>query len=139
MDKNVRVIIKGLHNMVDEESDVTVETEGTYYNKNGMYYICYEEKDEYSDEMHTNVLKIKKEYIELIKRGKSPTRLKFETGKLNNTYYNTAVGSLYVGTDTKSIYVSEDDKSINVKIEYELVIDEEKVADCVVEIQIIKK
>lgn len=57
MDKNVRVIIRGLHNTDSDESDMVIDVKGTYYNKNGKHYICYEEKDENSNQANTNMLK----------------------------------------------------------------------------------
>ena len=138
MDKNVRVIIRGLHNTDSDESDMVIDVKGTYYNKNGKHYICYEEKDENYNQANTNMLKMRDDNIELIKRGNNATHLNFEKGKINTTYYKTFAGNLYIGVDTKYMHVIEGDGRIEARIEYALVMDEQKVSDCVVEIQVIE-
>lgn len=136
MKKNVKIFIKGMHAGEDTNSDVGSMMEGTYYYKEDKHYIFYEEKSSDGAEQSNNILKIKKNEVELIRKGYSATHLYFEEGKLNNTYYDTIIGKLFVGVDTKSVHIEETDSSIRVKIEYSLLMDDEKVSDCVVDIEV---
>ncbi len=139
MEKDVRIIIKGLHDAGYDKSDVVLDVIGTYYNKNGKHYICYKETDEHSGESYNSIIKMQPDNIELIKRGSGAAHLYFEKGKLNNSHYKTVMGSLFIGIDTKYIDFNESTDEINARIEYTLVVEEEKAADCIVEIKICKE
>ena len=134
--KNVNVIINSIHNSEHSEDIMQVNAEGTYYNKNGKHYICYEETDNESGEVSNNLLKIWENNVEMIKRGAGATRLHFEAGKLNNAYFQTIMGKLFVGVDTKHIKIIEENDRLQVTIEYSLIIEEEKASDCIVDILI---
>lgn len=136
MNKDVRVCIKGLHSNGDEPSDVGIDVNGTYYYKDGRHYVCFEENFQNGSENSHSILKMRPDMIELIRRGHGATHLYFETGKLNHTYYSTIMGKLFIGVDTSCIDLQVTDKVIKARIEYELIMDEIKALDCIVEIEI---
>lgn len=137
MNKNVRVRIKGLHSNADESSDIGIDVKGTYYYKDGRHYVCFDEVSQDGRDKSKSILKMKPDMIELIKRGQGATHLYFETGKLNNTYYNTFMGNIFIGVDTRYMELNVTEQSIMARIEYELVMNEIKTADCTVEIEVI--
>ena len=134
MDGNVKINIKGLHENEDESSDVGTEVLGKYYLKNGKQYILYEEKSLEDGMVSKNTIKISEDTVEVIKKGYGDMHLTFTEGKVNNTYLSTIAGKIFVGVNTEKLVVLEEKNQIRVSIEYSLMMDEEKVSDCKVEI-----
>lgn len=134
--KYVEIIIKGLHCDGTDTADMCICAKGTHYHKNDKHYICYDETDMETGETSGSILKIGENYVELMKRGAGATHLLFENGKRNNTYLQTVMGRIFIGVDTKCIHIIEETDRILATIEYALLVEEEKVSDCTVEILI---
>lgn len=136
MDKDVFVTIKGIHTANNDTDDTEILIPGEYYFRNNKHFVCYEEVSESDGERTKSVMKISNNMVELIKRGSSVSRLIFEKDKKNYSLYNTGVGDLYLGVDTSDIQMitSEDERRIDVKINYSLEINQQKVSDCEVNI-----
>lgn len=131
--KNVSIIINSMHNGESGEDSIQVNTEGTYYYKNGKHYICYKETDKESGEVSNSLLKVWANNVEMVKRGTGATHLYFETGKLNNTYLHTVMGNIFVSIDTGYVEITEETDKLKVNIEYSLIMEGEKMSDCRVE------
>ncbi len=136
MDKDVFITIKGIHTANNESDDTEILIPGEYYYRNNKHFICYEEVSESNGERSRSVMKISDNMVELIKRGSGSSHLIFEKDKKNYSLYNTGVGSLYLGVDTSDIQmvISEDQRRIDVKINYSLEINQQKVSECEVSI-----
>lgn len=136
MDKDVFVTIKGIHTTNNDTDDTEILIPGEYYFRNNKHFICYEEVSEPDGEKTKSVMKISNNMVELIKRGSSVLRLIFEKDKKNYSLYNTGMGDLYLCVDTSDIQMitSEDERRIDVKINYSLEINQQKVSDCEVNI-----
>ena len=136
MDKDVFVTIKGIHTANNESDDTEILIPGEYYYRNNKHFICYEEVSESNGERSRSVMKISDNMVELIKRGSGSSHLIFEKDKKNYSLYNTGVGSLYLGVDTSDIQMvtSEDQRRIDVKLNYSLEINQQKVSECEVSI-----
>lgn len=136
MDKDVFVTIKGIHTTNNDSDDTEILIPGEYYFRNNKHFICYEEVLESNGEKSKSVMKISNNMVELIKRGSGSSHLIFEKDKKNYSLYNTGMGNLYLGVDTSDIQMitSEDERRIDVKINYSLEINQQKVSDCEVSI-----
>ena len=136
MDKDVFVTIKGIHTTNNDSDDTEILIPGEYYFRNNKHFICYEEVSESNGEKSKSVMKISNNMVELIKRGSGSSHLIFEKDKKNHSLYNTGMGNLYLGVDTSDIQMitSEDERRIDVKINYSLEINQQKVSDCEVSI-----
>ncbi len=136
MDKDVFVTIKGIHTTNNDSDDTEILIPGEYYFRNNKHFICYEEVSESNGEKSKSVMKISNNMVELIKRGSGSSHLIFEKDKKNYSLYNTGMGNLYLGVDTSDIQMitSEDERRIDVKINYSLEINQQKVSDCEVSI-----
>ena len=136
MDKDVFVTIKGIHTTNNDSDDTEILIPGEYYFRNNKHFICYEEVSESNGEKSKSVMKISNNMVELIKRGSSSCHINFEKDKKNYSLYNTGMGNLYLGVDTSDIQMitSEDERRIDVKINYSLEINQQKVSDCEVSI-----
>ena len=139
MNQNVKVLIKGLHKSEGKSSDLGSEAIGKYFFKNGKHYILYDEKISETDVVIKNTIKVSEDTVEVIKKGYNDMHLVFSEGKINNTYLSTIAGKIFVGVNTEKIVVKEENHSLNIVVEYSLMMNEEKVSDCNVQIIIISK
>ena len=135
MTKDVLLTISGLHydefsGRADDNEPIEVITPAAYYLKNNKHYIIYEEVVEGMPGSIKNKIRISGEdQLEILKSGLSGTHMVFEKDKIHMTPYETPYGELLLGIYTKDLKVEESDDRINIRINYELDINGDKVAD----------
>ena len=135
MTKDVLLTISGLHYdefycREDDNEPIEVITPAAYYLKNNKHYIIYEEVVEGMPGSIKNKIRISGEdQLEILKSGLSGTHMVFEKDKIHMTPYETPYGELLLGIYTKDLKVEESDNRINIRINYELDINGDKVAD----------
>ena len=134
MTKDVLISISGLHyDALDGEGEgqpVEVITPAAYYLKSGKHYVVYDEMVEGMPGTIRNTIKITGDYMfEIRKSGIADTHMVFEKDKIHMTPYETPYGELLLGIYTKDLKVEESDDRINIRINYELDINGDKVAD----------
>ena len=89
------------------ESDVVIqEFSGTYYDKDGMNYILYEEINEDDPETVKVTLKYDGTSMEITKRGLLNSRMVFKRGESFKSDYVTPFGTFTLGIFTKKYTVS---------------------------------
>ena len=136
MDKDVLIKIIGLQVVGDEDDEIEVLTKGQHYFKNDQHYILYDEYEEETEEKIKNVIKFNANRAEVSREGFISAKLVFEKGKMNQTLYATPLGDILMEIKTKEIKLKEKDDNINLKIDYELYADSEKLSDSEIEIDI---
>lgn len=142
MTKDVLLSISGMHYDVDgiekgtEETPIELITPASYYLKNGKHYVKYEEPVEGIPGVIKNTVKVSKEKVEMIKSGLSNTHMIFEKNKIHMTDYETPYGNLLVGVHTRALDVMEEEKSIGIRVNYELDVNGDKLADCNIRMEI---
>ena len=135
MTKDVLLTISGLHydefsGREDDNEPIEVIPPAAYYLKNNKHYIIYEEVVEGMPGSIKNKIRISGEdQLEILKSGLSGTHMVFEKDKIHMTPYETPYGELLLGIYTKDLKVEESDDRINIRINYELDINGDKVAD----------
>ena len=140
MTKDVLISISGLQFAGGENSEpVEVITSGSYYKKNGRHYILYDEVAEDTAGTTKNIIKLGDEVLDITKRGETNVHMMFEKNRKNVTYYYTPYGSLLIGIDAKSVDVQETENDIDVKVNYELEVNYEHMADCTLNMSIKSK
>ncbi|HIZ80887.1 MAG TPA: DUF1934 domain-containing protein [Candidatus Mediterraneibacter pullistercoris] len=149
MTKDVLVSISGKHIDIMEDptrgyetgdDSIEVVTPANYYCKNGKHYIIYDEVLEGMAGTIRNKIKITgTESIEIMKSGVSSSHMIFEKNKKNQTYYRTPYGQLLIGVNTKNMEVCVDDDRINVRLDYELDVNHEPLADCRIKLDVMSK
>ena len=140
MTKEVLVTISGLQFSPETESEsVELITSGSYYKKNGKHYIIYDEVNEGFSETTRNIIKLNDDFMDITRRGVSNVHMMFEKNRKNVTYYYTPYGSLLIGIDAKSVDVQETENDIHVKVNYELEVNYEHMADCSITMNIKSK
>lgn len=136
MTKDVLLSIKGLQFDGKENTDISTIQAAQYYFKNGKHYVFYDETVEGSKEVVRNVIKFDEQEVEVNKKGIFQVQLLFEKKKQNLSNYRTPYGLLVIGTDTQKIGLTEEEREIDLKIEYDLEVNYQHLAECCIEIKI---
>lgn len=141
MTKDILVSIKGLQIPEDsqQEEQLEVITNGSYFQRNGKHYIKYDEVVEGMEGSIQNLIKINRDSLEVTKRGLSNVHMIFEAHKKNVTYYDTPFGNLLVGIAATNIDVKEEQERIDVQVDYALEINYQHMADCTISMNIQSK
>lgn len=144
MTKEVLLTVSGLHydnfsEMAPGEENELIEviTPASYYLKNGKHYVVYDEVVEGIPGTIKNKIRISEDgLLEIMKSGLANTKMVFEKDKINMTRYETPYGELMVGVYTKGMQIDVTDEIIDVRVNYTLDINSEKVADCDIKMHI---
>lgn len=133
MTKDILVSICGMQFMAEDDGDadpVEIIAPGEYYNKNGKHYVLYDELMEGFEETTKNVIKISENCLDITKKGVANVHMIFEKNKKNVTHYYTPFGSILVGIDAKQVEITETEDLIDVKVNYDLEVNYEFLANC---------
>ena len=142
MTKDILISIKGLQFESGNDEAVEMIAPGEYYLRNGKHYVLYEEMAEGMDGSHDiskNTLKISKDTVEIMKKGGSNVHLIFQENQKNMTYYTTPFGQLLISIFTNHITIKEKEEVIEVKLRYDLEINQSYVSDCEITIYVMAK
>lgn len=123
-----------------EESIIELVTEGSIYEKNGSYYIVYEESELSGLEGSTTSLKVEEnKKISMNRFGSLAAKFTFEEGKSYGTNYMTAYGSLDmdVSTNYLKIDINKEEVKGSIEIDYDLNITGQSATSNKLKIQII--
>ena len=130
MTKDVLISITGEHTLDGDSGDVELITTGNYYEKNGVRYLLYDESMEGLDQPVKNVVKIRPDTMEIIKRGGVNVHMTFRRGVTVMASYVTPFGEMLVGITTERIRLEETDGTLCVRVEYILEINGQQVSRC---------
>jgi uncharacterized beta-barrel protein YwiB (DUF1934 family) len=120
-----------------QTENIEFTADGNYAEKNGKYYIIYNEVSDDDKSSITTTLKIEsKEKIILTRNGPYPSRLEIEKGERNLCRYGTAMGTFTVGLYTFLVDVSLDKKGGIVRFSYNLDVDSDKVSRNEIEVTV---
>lgn len=126
--------IHGLQSAVETKPQTVVQAE--YFEKNGSHYLLYEEQPAGFDAVSKCRLKIRENYLELVRQGEVRTQMIFEEGKTHPVDYHTPFGSLAMEIATKDVDVKVEENALYVSVEYSLGACGDDLSDCRVEIQV---
>lgn len=123
--KSIRMIrVIGIQQNSDgEESTIELTTEGSFYEKNGSYYILYDESEISGMEGAKTRIKIEgNKKVSMKRSGTSAVDFIFEQGKKYETNYMTAYGdfTMKVTTNVLDIEISRETGKGKIDIDYDL-------------------
>ena len=119
MKKDVIISIRGLQEQDGEAGDpITLVTPGRYYRKNDSYYISYEESELTGLAGTRTTLRIKPDYVKLVRTGLYPSELLFELGKRHMSLYHTDYGDLSIVVSTNHIRNTLTDDGGDLDVQY---------------------
>ncbi len=140
MTKEVLVKISGLQFAPENDNEpIELITSGDYYKRNGKHYIVYEEVMEGVPGTTKSIIKLNDDFLDITKKGATNVHMMFEKNRKNVTYYYTPYGSLLIGIDAKRVEIQESEHNIDVKVDYELEVNYEHMADCSITMNIKSK
>lgn len=140
MTKDVLITISGLQFMDEEGAEpVEVITAGEYYYRNGKHYILYDEVMEGFEGTTKNRIKIGENVMDISKKGVSNVHMSFEKNKKNLTSYQTPFGNLLIGIEARQLHIAEEEDVIDIKVEYDLEVNYEHLAECSLTISVHSK
>ena len=119
MKKDVIISIRGLQEQDGEAGDpITLVTPGRYYRKNDSYYISYEESELTGLAGTRTTLRVKPDYVKLVRTGLYPSELLFELGKRHMSLYHTDYGDLSIVVSTNHIRNTHTDDGGDLDVQY---------------------
>lgn len=134
MTKDVLVSISGLQIEAGEggleNEPIEVVTPANYFFKNGKHYILYDEVTEGVSGVTKNKIKLSEDALEIMKTGVVNMHMIFERNKKNMTYYETPYGQMLIGIHTTKLNAKSGEDHLEVRVEYELDVNHEPLADC---------
>ena len=141
MTKDVIITIRGLQFVHDEEDmePVEVVTTGEYYKKNGWHYLLFEEAVEGLEGTTHNVIKFKKDQLEVRKKGLINVHMVFEENKKTLSFYQTPFGVMNMGIAATNIRVQEGQNHLELLVNYALDLNENYIADCTIYLNVKSK
>lgn len=130
MKNNAKIKIVTLSEPLDgtEKDRFELETLGDFYEKNGKFYIIYEETELTGFKDTTTTVKISHEAVLLTRKGGVDSRMEFELNKKRLCNYNTPYGAIPVATELSELSCSLNNFGGGVKIKYSLDFNNEKFA-----------
>lgn len=119
MKKDVMVSFKS-YNKYDEDNSEKIEflTKGDFFEKDGKYYLKYEEQNEY--DKVTTTLKIEGEKVTILRYGATNTQMIVEKGKKHLNYYETPHGAFTVGVYSDEVDVNINGNEGNIRLNYNI-------------------
>ncbi len=94
MKENALINIKSVITTGGEEDVVDLITTGSFYEKNGKYYIVYKESEATGFDGYTTTMKAWKDGVSITRFGDRPSTLVIEEGRANLCNYPTQFGNI---------------------------------------------
>ena len=119
MKKDVMVSFKS-YNKYEEDNTDKIEflTKGNFFEKDGKYYLKYEEKNEFDSV--TTTLKIEEGKVTILRYGATNTQMIIEKGKKHLNYYETPHGAFTVGVYSDDVDIKIGEKEGKIKLNYDV-------------------
>lgn len=128
--KNVIISVKGIQSGIDDTKSIadSIEliTEGKYYKKEDAFYVTYKESEVTGMEGTTTTLKVSGNVVTLMRFGSINSQFVFERGIKHISYYETPFGVFTVGVLANDVSVALDEQGGQIKVDYEIDIDNQK-------------
>lgn len=143
MTQDVKLKIHGIQDHSSEDGDdIEVVCMGKMYERDGFTCISYDEviEEEPNGLVETvkNLLKIRDDQVEVIKKGPAASHMIFVPDQATFTYYSTPLGELEISVHTKSMEKTEQEKGFRLKLQYDLEMNQTFISSCVVDIEVEK-
>ncbi len=120
MNNNALITLIGKHTVDGEEDSFELTTTGKYKKQNGRYFVSYEGSEITGYDNTTTTLKIKDDYVSMIRFGKKmgSSQMIFEENKQYTGIYRTPHGNMTVDVFTNEMSVDMTDDGGEVNLDY---------------------
>jgi len=120
MEDNVMIKVVGIQAESNDGEAIELQTTGRWYHKNDKEYLIYIDHQLNEDVPTKTRVTFDGESVSVIRSGGTNTHLLFETGVSHIIPYETAFGILDMVSSTKSIEQIVNNDSIELKVTYNL-------------------
>ena len=118
MAKDVLIEITGAHAMDEESQNISAVMRGRLSQKNGKYFLIYEEVSPENPVPVKNTLICSPGQVELIRSGEFRTRMVFEPRQNTVSLYSTPFGNITLTIYTEAIRLTDQEDSFLVEVDY---------------------
>ncbi len=147
MKKDVLVAITGMQveysdEEMEEREDEPIEiiSPATYFLKDGLHYVFYEEVQEGSTNVVQNKIVFREnESLEVIKKGATNSNMLFSVTEQHYTNYETPYGEMILGVTTNDLRSNIEEERITIEASYELSVNGDLYANCQITMKICDK
>lgn len=139
MRNNAAILMRTVQTVDGEDDVIELQTCGKFAERDGKYFISYEETELTGFEDTVTTIKISDNRVKMSRSGKYNMSMTYETGEKNLCYYETAYGSIAVAVDTKEIINGLTPTGGKILIDYILDADNTTFAHNRLEITVIKE
>ncbi|MFI3171535.1 MAG: DUF1934 domain-containing protein [Eubacteriales bacterium] len=122
---------------VQDHEAIEIISPATYYFKDGIHYIFFEEVHEGIAGITRNKIVFKEnEYLEVIKKGVTNSTMVFHCNETHVTNYETPFGEMQLGVITHKLHSKLEEHQLDIFAVYELAVDCEPYAECEIKLRI---
>lgn len=104
----------------DGDNKIELQTDGKLFFGGGKYYINYEESEITGFEDSSTSIKAEGDTVTMTRRGRFRTKMKFEVGEKNLSYYDTLYGTIGMLVETERIKNALTPQGGRLEIDYSL-------------------
>ena len=125
MKDNAMISLKTLQNIEgdSEVNEIELTTKGKFAEKNGKFYIIYQESELTGFEDTTTTIKVSEDTVSMTRSGKYNSKMVFRRGEKCLCSYATPYGVIPVGVNPILLESKMNEQGGNVNIEYILDVD----------------
>ena len=117
MGKRVTINVESSQDDGSEQEEITTQSNGDLYQKNGTYYLKYEETAEGLEGVKTTV-KIKEQEVTLIRQGQVRTMQSFVPDTKTDFDYKTPYGTLNLTLEVEEFNLNVNETDGEIQLEY---------------------
>jgi uncharacterized beta-barrel protein YwiB (DUF1934 family) len=130
MQKKVTIQINGIQKYPEgHEDQQELMTVGTYYERNGVFYVVYKDcVSENGLEGTTTFLSVKDGLVRLDRKGALDNRQEFKKGMLNRSIYSTCLGNICLSVMPHLVECDLTVHGGRISLEYDLFVDDNLVS-----------
>jgi len=127
--KSVLIQVKGTQVYPDGREDKQdFQTIGSFYKRQGDYYIIYQESEATGMTGVSTTLRVEKNKLTLNRMGSAEQRQIFEPGVLYYSTYVTSFASIYLSALTEEMEIGLTELGGHITLKYNLFTDDEKIS-----------
>ena len=115
--QRVRLVIIGRHDRDGEWEENRAECEATFYEKDGVIYLFYEEPDQGMGICKSRV-EIRERSVTVDRKGSINAKLVYEMGKKRENTYASPYGIFLIDTDTRYFTYEKTPSGGKLRLEY---------------------
>lgn len=118
MENNALISLKTIQDVDGDNDVIELKTFGKFGEKNGKFYIIYEETELTGFQGSTTTIKIDDDTVTMIRRGNVNSKMVFRNGEKRLCTYNTPYGIMPVAVEPRNLSCDMGNDGGNLKIEY---------------------